>query len=51
MSWSRTDFGRLTTLSNDFSPYYILITLAKNFQVHLEILAAGSFSKIDSVAL
>lgn len=51
MSWSRTDFGRLVALFSDFKPYYTLLTLAKNYQVHLEILSSGSFNKIDPVEL
>lgn len=51
MSWSRTDFSKLKTLESDFSPYYTLITLAKNYQLHLETLASGPFNKIDPVSL
>lgn len=35
MSWSKTDFSKLKNIALDFSPYYTLITLAKNYQLHL----------------
>jgi hypothetical protein len=51
MSWSQTDFGKLKFLSGDFYPYFSLATLAKNYQVHIEILANGPFVRIESAAL
>jgi len=35
MNWSKTEFLKLKIMSSDFSPYYSLITLAKNYQLHL----------------
>jgi hypothetical protein len=51
MSWTLTDFGKLNTIKNDFKPYFSLVTLAKHYQIHLELLANGSFSAIDHANL
>jgi hypothetical protein len=35
MNWNKTEFLKLKIMSGDFTPHYSLITLAKNYQLHL----------------
>jgi len=51
MNWSQTDFGKLKFLSGDFSPYFLIATLAKNYQLSIEQLANGAFIRIDAANL
>jgi hypothetical protein len=47
MTWARTDFSKLFQLKDEFAPHFSLISYAKNYQVHLELLSTGPFSHID----
>jgi|LakMenEpi03Aug12_release.lakeMendotaPanAssembly.Ray.scaffolds.fasta_scaffold5352751_1 hypothetical protein len=47
MTWARTDFSKLFQLKEEFAPYFSLISYAKSYQVHLELLSNGPFTHID----
>ncbi len=47
MTWARTDFSKLFQLKEEFAPYFSLISYAKSYQVHLELLRNGPFTHID----
>lgn len=47
MTWARTDFTKLFNLKQEFAPYFSLISHAKVYQIHLELLSTGPFNQID----
>jgi hypothetical protein len=47
MNWSRTDFSKLFQLREEFAPHFWLVSYAKGYQVHLELLSIGPFAQID----
>lgn len=47
MTWARTDFSKLFQLKEEFAPHFSLISYAKNYQIHLELLSTGPFTRID----
>ena len=47
MNWSRTDFSKLYQLRDEFTPHFSLVSYAKGYQIHLELLSVGPFFQID----
>jgi hypothetical protein len=47
MTWARTDFSKIFQLKEEFAPYFSLISFAKSYQIHLELLSNGPFCHID----
>lgn len=47
MNWSRTDFTKLRQLRDEFAPHFSLVSYAKGYQVHLELLSVGPFAQIE----